>query len=85
MLHNHLRNFTSHELVVDLDAADQAHDGADGVDKFGAGVEIARHHIGGILDARQTVALRQRGGCRGENDGRRQKNLSLHHNSIIVL
>ena len=49
MLHNHLRNFTSHELAVHLDTADQTHDRADGVYQFRAGVEIGTHHRGGSL------------------------------------
>ena len=57
MLHNHLRNFTSHELVVHLDSPDKPHDRTDGVDEFRGWVEIARHHVGGLVDARQAVAL----------------------------
>lgn len=83
MLHNHLRNFTSHELVVDLDAADQAHDGADGVDEFRAGVEVARHHIGGVVDAGQTVSLCESGGDSGQKHCRRGKNLLFCHNAMI--
>ena len=57
MLHNHLRNFTSHKLVIDLDPADKADDRSDGVDEFRTGVEIAGHEVGSLIDARHAVAL----------------------------
>lgn len=36
---------------------DESHDRTDGVDEFRGWVEIARHHVGGLVDARQAVAL----------------------------
>lgn len=57
MLHNHLRNFTSHELAIDLHAADESDHCADGVDEFRAWVEIRGDHGGGFVDACQSVAL----------------------------
>ena len=57
MLHNHLRNFTSHELAIYLDAPDKPDDSADGVDEFRAGVKIAGHKVGSLIDARHAVAL----------------------------
>lgn len=59
MLHNHLRNFTSHELLVHFYAADQSHDGPYGIDQLGQRIEIGRHHRSGLHDAGSAVALRQ--------------------------
>ena len=69
MLHNHLRNFTSHELGVDLYPTDKSHDRTDGVDEFRGWVEIARHHVGGLVDARQAVALGKGRGNGKQQDG----------------
>lgn len=78
MLHNHLRNFTSHEFAVHFDAADQAHHRADGVDQLRRGVEIARYHACGLVDARKTVALRESGGC-SQKKSCREKKMFLRH------
>ena len=45
------------ELAVHLDAPDKPDDRADGVDEFRAGVEIAGHEVGSLIDARHAVAL----------------------------
>ena len=57
MLHNHLRNFTSHELGIDLHASDKADNGTDGVNQLGAGIEIRSDHVGRFRDTGDTVAL----------------------------
>lgn len=57
MLHNHLRNFTSHELGIDLHASDKADNGTDGVNQLGAGIEIRSDHIGSFRNSTDTVAL----------------------------
>ena len=73
MLHNHLRNFTSHEFPVHFHAPDKPDYRADGVDEFRPRVKIAGDHRGGLVDACQTVSLREGGGgggddeCRGED------------------
>lgn len=82
MLHNHLRNFTSHELAVHLDTADQSHDRADSVDQLRRGVEIARHHTRGFVDTRKTVALRESGGC-SQQKGCREKKMFLRHKLFL--
>lgn len=56
MLHNHLRNFTSHELAIDLDTADKTDDSTDGIDQFCGGIEIRGHHGCRLVDTRQTVS-----------------------------
>ena len=68
MLHNHLRNFTSHELAIDLDAPDKTHHRADGVDELCRRVEIRGHKIGCLRDARHAVTLSE-----GGNVGSQQK------------
>ncbi len=45
------------ELVVDLDAADQAHDCPNRVDEFCSGVEVGGYHIGGFGNTRLAVTL----------------------------
>ena len=57
MLHNHLRNFTSHELGIDLHASDKADNGTDGVNQLGAGIEIRSDHVGSFRNSTDTVAL----------------------------
>lgn len=78
MLHNHLRNFTSHELAIDLHAADQTHDRADGVYQLRRGVEIARYHTRGLVDTRKAVAL-CKGGGGSQKKGCREKKMFLRH------
>lgn len=72
MLHNHLRNFTSHELPVHFHAPDKPDYRADGVDEFRAGVEIRTHHRGGFVDACDAVSLREGGGGCGNQKCRRE-------------
>ena len=72
MLHNHLRNFTSHEFTVHFHAPDKPDYRADGVDEFRAGVEIRTHHRGGFVDARDAVSLREGGGGCGNQKCRRE-------------
>ena len=83
MLHNHLRNFTSHKFIVDLDAPDKADHGPHGVHELRAGVEIAGYHVGSLRDTGNAVALRDGRGDGGKEKRRRKKNLFLAHNSII--
>ena len=75
MLHNHLRNFTSHKLAIDFHASDKPDDRADGVYQFRAGVEIGTHHRGGFVDARDAVSLREGGGGCGDDECRRDDEL----------
>ena len=66
MLHNHLRNFTSHKLVIDLDAPDKADHSPHSVHEFRAGVEVAGYHVGSLRNAGDAVALRESGGDGGK-------------------
>ena len=79
MLHNHLRNFTSHELAIDFHASDKTDYRADGVDQLGRRVEIRRDHLRSLLNAGHAVALLRCGvlhrgeqsygdSCRTENE-----------------
>ena len=63
MLHNHLRNFTSHKFLVDFDSPDQADYGSDGVDQFRGRVEIGGYHLGGFVDSGHAVTLGKSSGC----------------------
>lgn len=83
MLHNHLRNFTSHELPVHLDAPDKAHHRADGVDEFRRRVEIRCHHAGGFGDARHAVALSESGDVGSQQKGC-EDNLFLFDVIVII-
>ena len=82
MLHNHLRNFTSHELAIHLYSSDKSHDRTDGVDEFRGRVEIGSYHVGGLVDARQAVAL-----GKGRGNGKQQngcdKKMSFGHKSLF--
>lgn len=68
MLHNHLRNFTSHELRIDFDSTDQPHNRADRINEFGRGIEIGGYHIGGFGNPPDTIAL-----CKGTINGSPKK------------
>ena len=68
MLHNHLRNFTSHEFPVHFHASDKPDYRADGVNELSARIKIAGDHRGGFRDACQTVALCENGD--GGGDGK---------------
>lgn len=57
MLHNHLRNFTSHELLVDLYSTDQSYNGTYRVDQLCERFEVARNHLCSFRDTRRAVAL----------------------------
>ena len=70
MLHNHLRNFTSHELAIHFYTSDKTDHRADGVDEFRAGVKITGDHRGGFVDACQSVSLREDGGGCGDDECR---------------
>ena len=78
MLHNHLRNFTSHKLAIDLDAADQADHRANGVDQLRGRVEVAGYHTRSLVDTGKAVAL-----CKGrrcsQKQGCREKKMFLIH------
>lgn len=69
MLHNHLRNFTSHKLPVHLDAPDKTHHRADGVNELCRRVEIRCHHAGGFGDARHAVTLSEGGNACSQQKG----------------
>ena len=83
MLHNHLRNFMSHKLVIDLDPADKADHSPNRVDELRSGIEVAGYHVGSLRNAGDAVALRESGGDGGKEKCRRKKNLVLSHNSIM--
>ena len=82
MLHNHLRNFTSHELAIHLYSSDKTHDRTDGVDEFRGRVEIGSHHVGGLVDPRQAVALGKGRGNGKQQDGCNKK-MSFGHKSLF--
>lgn len=74
MLHNHLRNFTSHELGIDLNASDKADHGAYRINQLGSRIKIGSDHVGGFRDATDTVTLgespcrcKQQRGCENES------------------
>ena len=74
MLHNHLRNFTSHKLGIDLHASDKADHGSDGINQFGSRIEIGSDHVGGFSDTADTITLgespcrcKQHHGCKKES------------------
>ena len=75
MLHNHLRNFTSHELAIDFHATDKSDHRADGVNQLSARIEIACHHRGGFRDTCDTVSLRESGSGGGNHECRRDNEL----------
>lgn len=83
MLHNHLRNFTSHKLVIYFYPANQAADRPNRVDELRSGIEVAGYHVGSLRNAGDAVALRESGGDGGKEKCRRKKNLVLSHNSIM--
>ena len=78
MLHNHLRNFTSHKLAIDLDAADQADHRANGVDQLRGRVEVAGYHTRSLVDTGKAVAL-CKGGGGSQKKGCREKKMFLRH------
>lgn len=77
MLHNHLRNFTSHKLVIDFYPANQAADCPDCVHEFRSGVEVTGYHTGGFGDARLPVTLCV-GTYNGGKESRRQEDFLSH-------
>lgn len=83
MLHNHLRNFTSHELGIDLHAPDQTDDGSDGVNQLGAGVKIRGDHVGGFCNTADTVTLGESPDCRKQHESCRKE--SFFHVSKILI
>ncbi|EEO60851.2 hypothetical protein BSBG_01823 [Bacteroides sp. 9_1_42FAA] len=66
------------ELAIDLHAADQTHDRADGVYQLRRGVEIARYHTRSLVDTRKAVAL-CKGGGGSQKKGCREKKMFLRH------
>ena len=84
MLHNHLRNFTSHELPVHFHAADESHHRTDGVDEFRGWVEIGCHQTCRLGDARHAVALCEGCPCSHEK-GREQENLFCHNDKLFFV
>ena len=82
MLHNHLRNFTSHELAIDFHASDKTDHRADGVNQFRPRLKIRGDHLRGFGDARLPVSL-----CVGTYHGgkysRRQEDFLSHCDLIF--
>ena len=72
MLHNYLRNFTSHELVVHFNASNQTYHCTDSIDKLRSGIEVACYLLCGLVDARKTVALRKGGNGSQKQDRRKE-------------
>ena len=85
MLHNHLRNFTSHKLVIDLDPPDKADHSPNRVDELRSGIEVAGYHVGSLRNAGDAVALREGGGDGGKEKCRRKKNLVLSHCDLFLM
>ena len=83
MLHNHLRNFTSHELAVHFHASDESHDRADSVYQFCHRVEIGCYHTCRFRDACHAVALCEGGAC-SHKKGREEENLFRHNKLFFV-
>ena len=83
MLHNHLLNFTSHELPVYFHPADQADHRTDGVNQFRPRLEIRGDHLRGFGDARLPVSL-----CVGTYHGgkysRRQEDFLSHCDLFLM-
>ena len=75
MLHNHLRNFTSHELLIDLDSTDESDYGTDCINQFCAGIEISGHELCRFGDTCLPVSLRKYGGGCGNHECRRDDEL----------
>ena len=75
----------SHELLVDLDAADQPYHGAYGVDQPGQRVEVGGHHAGRLGDAAQAVALGQRRSRSEARGGQGQKQSFFHTCRLLFL
>ena len=82
MLHNHLRNFTSHELVVHFNASNQTYYGTDGIDKLCAWIKIACYHLCGFIDTCHAVAL-GKGGIGGKQQNGCEKKMFLGHKSFL--
>ena len=83
MLHNHLRNFTSHELAVGLDTAHQPQDGPDGVAQLCGGIEIRGHETGRRIDTGKALTLALRKNTGGNNRTHHRKKDSSFHCRII--
>ena len=83
MLHNHLRNFTSHKFVIHFYPANQAADRPDCVHQFCSGVEIPCDKVRGFGDARLPVALCI-GTYRSGKDSRRQKDFLSHCDLFLM-
>ena len=81
MLHNHLRNFTSHKLAIDFYASDKTDHRTDGVNQFRPRLKIRGDHLRGFGDARLPVSLRH---CAhgSQYAGRRKKDSFLFHLSL---
>ena len=73
MLHNHLRNFTSHEFAVDFYGSDQPHDGPDCVNQLHGRFEVAVYHLRSLTDARRAVARLRRSCQRSQHAPSREE------------
>ena len=76
MLHNHLRNFTSHELLIYLDSANEADYSTDCINQFCAGIEISRYELCRFGNTGLSVSLRHCRTCR--------RNGGKHHNQSFL-
>ena len=83
MLHNHLRNFTSHELLIYLDSANEADYSTDCINQFCAGIKISGHELCRFGDTRLPVSL-----CVGTYHGgkysRRQEDFLSHCDLFLM-
>ena len=75
MLHNHLRNFTSHEFSVHFHAADKPDYRADGVNQLSARIKVTGDHRSSFRDTCDTVSLCESGSGGGNHECRRDDEL----------
>lgn len=75
MLHNHLRNFTSHEFSVHFHAADKPDYRADGVNQFSTRIKVTGDHRSSFRDTCDTVSLCESGSGGGNHECRRDDEL----------
>lgn len=76
MLHNHLRNFTSHELLIYLDSANEADYSTDCINQFCAGIKISGHELCRFGDTCLPVSLCHCRTC--------CRNSGQHHNQSFL-
>lgn len=79
MLHNHLRNFTSHKFVIYFHPADQSANSSHRVHQLRPRIKIRGNHVRCLRDARLSVTLRiSRAHSRKKSGGSQKKFLCIH-------